>query len=82
MRKCTYPITQVQVAVQDARDRYESDRRDSKVRKWLDRLSQRIHFYGGILDVIAQHHPEYVALVWGSVKFLLMVSLRIGKTKS
>jgi hypothetical protein len=69
----------VQVAIQDARDKYDSDRKDSKVRKWLDRLSQRIHFYSGILDVIAQHHPEYVALAWGSIKFLLVVSLRVYK---
>ncbi|KAH7125898.1 hypothetical protein EDB81DRAFT_201955 [Dactylonectria macrodidyma] len=29
-------------------------------------------FYGQILDVIAQHHPEYVSLAWGTIKFLLV----------
>jgi hypothetical protein len=69
----------VQVVVGNAKDKYDSDRKDSKARRWLDSLSQRIHFYSGILDVIAQHHPEYVALAWGSIKFLLVVgcSLRI-----
>ncbi|KAF4451241.1 hypothetical protein FALBO_16362 [Fusarium albosuccineum] len=29
-------------------------------------------FYGQILDVLVQHHPEYVSLVWGAFKFLLL----------
>jgi hypothetical protein len=28
--------------------------------------------YGQVLDVLSQHHPEYVALVWGVLKFVLM----------
>jgi hypothetical protein len=31
-------------------------------------------FYSQVLDALAQHHPEYVALVWGTLKFLLVVS--------
>lgn len=57
--------------------KYQSQRRESKVRRWLEKLSQRIHFYGAVLDVFAQHHPEYVALVWGSIKFLIIVSVLI-----
>jgi hypothetical protein len=53
--------------------RYESQRKESKARKWLGRLSSRIQFYGAVLDVFAQHHPEYVSLAWGSIKFLLTV---------
>lgn len=52
---------------------YESQRKGSKARKWLAALSSRIQFYGTVLDVFAQHHPEYVALAWGSIKFLLTV---------
>lgn len=54
---------------------YHTQRKASKARKWLERLSLRIHFYSTILDVFAQHHPEYVALVWGSVKFLIIVCI-------
>ncbi|KAH7382484.1 hypothetical protein DE146DRAFT_228650 [Phaeosphaeria sp. MPI-PUGE-AT-0046c] len=72
-------IDQVHVAVQNAQDVYDNDRRYSKARKWLDRLSQRLHFYGGVLDVIAQHHPEYVALAWGSIKFLLVAAINHEK---
>lgn len=28
-----------------------------------------------IFDVYAQHHPEYVSLAWGTMKFLFIVSL-------
>jgi len=36
-------------------------------------------YYGNIFDVLAQHHPEYVALAWGAMKFLLVVSLFWGE---
>lgn len=31
-------------------------------------------YYSPVFDMLTQHHPEYVALAWGSVKFVLMVS--------
>lgn len=31
-----------------------------------------------IFDVFAQHHPEYVSLAWGTMKFLFIVSTRFG----
>jgi acyl-CoA reductase-like NAD-dependent aldehyde dehydrogenase len=55
--------------------KYEARNKESKARKWLERLSHRIHFYGTVLDVVAQHHPEYVALTWGSIKFLILVGV-------
>ena len=36
-------------------------------------------YYGNIFDVFAQHHPEYVALAWGAMKFLFVVSLFWGE---
>lgn len=63
----------VQNVVQQAMARYNASRNEAKSRKWLVRLSQWIHHYSGVFDVFAQHHPEYVALAWGSMKFLLMV---------
>ncbi|KAF4932722.1 hypothetical protein CGCF245_v010294 [Colletotrichum fructicola] len=49
-----------------------SNQAHSKAWKWARRLSEKILYYGHILDVISQHHPEYVALAWGAVKFLLV----------
>lgn len=56
-----------------AKAKYDIGKKDSKGRMWIVKLTERVHFYGSILDVFAQHHPEYVALAWGSIKFLLVV---------
>ena len=64
----------VQDAVSQSMTEFQHQEKASKAQKWLKRLSDRIHFYGAILDVLAQHHPEYVALFWGSTKFLIVVS--------
>ena len=55
-------------------DRVSSDRTRAKARAWLTSLSARDVCYGNILDVLVQHHPEYVSLIWGSFKFLFVVS--------
>ena len=60
-------------AIENAKKLYESKKR-SKAMKWLVRLSARISLYGSALDMLAQHHPEYLALVWGSLKFVVVVS--------
>lgn len=39
-------------------------------------LSQRLLYYGNIMDVLVQHHPEYVSLVWGAMKFIFGVSAK------
>ncbi|KAH6875178.1 hypothetical protein BKA58DRAFT_409692 [Alternaria rosae] len=48
--------------------------RNKKAGKWLERFSSRLIHYGNIFDILAQHHPEYVALAWGTIKFLFVVS--------
>jgi hypothetical protein len=64
----------VQEAVNDAKEKYE-ERASAKARKWLTRLSERIMHYGKVMDTLANYNPEYCALAWGTMKFLLMVSL-------
>ncbi|KAI0451736.1 hypothetical protein F5B21DRAFT_527538 [Xylaria acuta] len=59
--------------VQAARSKYEDKIKDRRVQKWLNRVSLRIRYYGNILDVLVQHHPQYVSLAWGAFKFLFMV---------
>ncbi|KAI0403449.1 hypothetical protein F4802DRAFT_608043 [Xylaria palmicola] len=53
----------------EARSKYES-RPNSKAYTWLEKLSGRVAYYGATLDVLVQHHPEYVSLAWGGFKFL------------
>lgn len=47
----------------------------AKTRLWLIGLSEKLVHYGNIFDVMVQHHPEYVALAWGTFKLLFVVSL-------
>ncbi|KAI9690899.1 MAG: hypothetical protein M1822_008519 [Bathelium mastoideum] len=64
-------IKDVLQAVSDARNRYHT-KRTSKAWKWLTQLSARVNYYGSILDVLVQHHPEYAALAWGAMKVLFV----------
>lgn len=65
-------MNSIMSVVDDNLKKYSSNEK-SKAWKWLRRLSQRIAVYGGVLDVLVQHHPEYVALAWGTFKLLFMV---------
>ncbi|KAH7363705.1 hypothetical protein BKA66DRAFT_444624 [Pyrenochaeta sp. MPI-SDFR-AT-0127] len=58
-------------AVSASQDKYNA-RRTSKAWKWLIQLSTRVNYYGSVLDVMVQHHPEYAALVWGTMKVLFV----------
>lgn len=69
----------VQNAVSDAKGVWEK-RTNSKARKWLSRCAERIMHYGKVMDTLANYNPEYCALAWGTMKFLLMVSLRFKGT--
>ncbi|OMP81791.1 hypothetical protein BK809_0006099 [Diplodia seriata] len=40
--------------------------------KWLHDVSKYTLHYTQVFDALAQHHPEYVSLAWGSIKFVLM----------
>lgn len=55
--------------------RYENERSRSKTRRCLTNLSKRIYHYGNIMDVLVQHHPEYVSLAWGAMKFIFGVRI-------
>jgi hypothetical protein len=68
-------LEDVRAVVLQSMVNYESRKTSSQARKWLQSFSQRVKFYGDILDVFVQHHPEYVSLVWGAMKFLFTVGL-------
>jgi hypothetical protein len=69
-----HSIGSIQDAVLEAKMIYENKLQQSKVRTWLSKLSSRILYYGQIIDVLSQQHPEYVSLAWGTMKFLFVVS--------
>lgn len=67
-------IEEVRETVLKAENQYNLATQGSRVRKWLRGFSSRLLYYGNVLDVLAQHHPEYVSLAWGAIKFIFTVS--------
>lgn len=66
-------LQEVQDIVTQSMAKYEERNKDSKARKWFERFSKKIVFYGNILDVFVEHHPEFVALAWGAMKLVFTV---------
>jgi len=60
----------------DLKQKYEN-KPESKARKWLVIFSEKVIYYGTVLDVLVQQYPEYVSLAWGTMKFLFIVSAYI-----
>ncbi|ETS77199.1 hypothetical protein PFICI_11073 [Pestalotiopsis fici W106-1] len=68
LESCT--LQDVVQAVDDAKRRSEEKHGPSRVYKSLVSFSQKLLHYGKVVDVLVSHHPEYVALVWGAMKFV------------
>lgn len=65
-------IKEVRATVEQAKQSYDdTSKKHTGAREWLEKFSGRLMYYGRVLDALAQHHPEYVALAWGTVKFVL-----------
>ncbi|KAL6919001.1 hypothetical protein FSST1_003027 [Fusarium sambucinum] len=65
-------IQDIQLLAQDSFAKYSDEKRFPKAKKWLQRVTSKIHHYGNIMDVLVQHHPEYVSLAWGAMKIILV----------
>ncbi|KAJ4385300.1 hypothetical protein N0V93_010361 [Gnomoniopsis smithogilvyi] len=65
-------IEQVQATISSIQRDYETNIKYTQARELLHRFSIVVLHYGTVLDMLSQQHPEYVSLVWGSVKFLLI----------
>ena len=63
--------------VMQAQSEY-GNKTSSKARKWLSIFSARVTYYGTVLDVLVQQHPEYVSLAWGAMKFLFVVGMHMA----
>lgn len=71
----TTNIRDIEATVTSIKESYENrPGRWKGARSMLHKVSQRIVYYGSIFDALAQHHPEYVSLAWGTLKFVLMVN--------
>lgn len=67
-----HTIDDVQSAVTQALKEYRTRSKCSKVQEWLTSCSARVMYYGEVLDTFSNHHPEYVSLAWGALKFLFL----------
>jgi hypothetical protein len=66
-------IYDVEEAVNLANQKYEGKSPKSRAKQWLTSCSSRLMYYSVIMDTLSQHHPEYVSLAWGALKFLFIV---------
>lgn len=71
----TTSVEEIQNLVQEALTKYSDKHKHSRARTWLDRVRPRLYHYSNVMDVFVQHHPEYVRLAWGAMKFIFIVSL-------
>lgn len=70
--KCT-TLDDLRVATQTVETQYRASRSKNGKMHWINGFSSRVMHYEKVFDALAQHHPEYVGLVWGIIKFVLMV---------
>ncbi|KAL9089774.1 MAG: hypothetical protein Q9165_005568 [Trypethelium subeluteriae] len=57
-----------------AKERYDV-RTNSSARKYINKVSAGIMYYGNVMDMLVQHHPEYVSLGWGTMKLIFVLVL-------
>ncbi|KAL7957135.1 hypothetical protein V8C34DRAFT_191020 [Trichoderma compactum] len=62
----------VLTSVKEARTYYEERKGNSKLRKALVQLSEKLYSYSSIMDVLLSQQPKYSALAWGAMKCLLL----------
>ncbi|TGO51755.1 hypothetical protein BOTNAR_0345g00030 [Botryotinia narcissicola] len=58
--------------VSTAQLQYEDRRGYSKIRRCLTSFAQKVHCYGTVMDALVQQSPEYVSLVYGAMKLVLV----------
>lgn len=66
-------LQDVVAEVAKARAMYDKKKGVSETRNSILSFSKRINHYGKVLDVMVQHHPEYVSLAWGALKLVFGV---------
>ena len=55
--------------------KYEAKKEASVVRNYVLAFSRKVMVYSEVVDVFVSSHPEYAALVWGTMKVFFLVSI-------
>lgn len=67
-------------AARDAQKHYAaSEGGNCRSDSWPARLPEQIMHYSSVIDIFVQSHPEYSALAWGAIKFVLIVRLHSSR---
>ncbi len=71
-------IADVLTVVQQAQAKHavSKSKYEGRFRRMVVQLPERLLHYSGVIDVFASAHPEYSALAWGAIKFVLLVRSR------
>ncbi|KAL7934583.1 hypothetical protein V8C35DRAFT_32229 [Trichoderma chlorosporum] len=72
----------VLASVEEARVYYEERKGSSKLRKALVQLSEKLYSYSSIMNVLLPQQPEYSALAYGAMRFLLLAVIKHQKLLS
>ncbi|UKZ81380.1 hypothetical protein TrVFT333_009152 [Trichoderma virens FT-333] len=75
-------LESVLASVEEVRTCYEEQKGNSKLRKALVQLSEKLYSYSSILDVLLPQQPEYSTLAYGAMKFLLLAVMNHHKLLS
>ncbi|KAK1536079.1 hypothetical protein CPAR01_09621 [Colletotrichum paranaense] len=69
-------------ALQEARSTNKDDKSlNSSIQAGLQQFCKSTLHYAAVMDTLAQHHPEWVSLAWGTMKLLLMIPIEYQKVK-
>ncbi|OHE99000.1 hypothetical protein CORC01_05690 [Colletotrichum orchidophilum] len=69
-------------ALQEAFNVKEENRSlGSNIQAGLQQFCKSTLHYAAVMDALAQHHPEWVSLAWGTMKLLLMIPIEYQKVK-
>ncbi|KAF3766216.1 hypothetical protein M406DRAFT_68578 [Cryphonectria parasitica EP155] len=72
-------IEEVRDEIQQLEQKYKDEVKFEKARNGLRKFSSVVLHYGTALDMITQQTPQYVSLVWGSIKFFLTAVMNHAK---
>lgn len=70
----TKSLKDLQDIVTQLSSEYEEKRKSRYFRNYMVAFSRKVLNYKDVVDVFVSTHPEYAALVWGTMKLFFMVN--------
>lgn len=80
-RKRVEDVLKIAEGLEASTDVVDSTKPSNKIKAGLHKFCETALYYSTIVDTLVQHNPEWTALTWGAIKFLLMVPVEYQKVK-